>query len=207
MKTKTLFALLLLPVLGIGQELKTQDELYVGDVSKYPASQIKKLPQSAGDTIYEITTYACVISADRVYKNEKERQKIDKMKRDVKKAYPYAILAKAKLSEYETRLAALKTESEKKKYAEKAEKEIVDQFEADIRNMTLSQGKILMKLIDRETGSDSYELIKKYRGGFSALMWQGVARIFGANLKTDYDEAGDDKEIEHIVDLIDLGMI
>ncbi len=73
--------------------------------------------------------------------------------------------------------------------------------------MTRSQGKILLKLIDRETEYTSYEIVREFRGGFVAGFWQGVAKIFGANLKTEYDREGDDKMLEQIVLLYEAGLL
>jgi len=76
-----------------------------------------------------------------------------------------------------------------------------------MRRLTFTQGKILIKLIDRETSNTSYELIRQYRGKISAIFWQGIARIFGANLKSTYDPRGDDYLIEHIVREIEAGRL
>jgi len=73
--------------------------------------------------------------------------------------------------------------------------------------MTFSQGKILIKLVDRETGNSSYELVKELRGAFSAFFYQAFARIFGFNLKIKYDPEGEDREIETIVKMIETGQI
>jgi pyruvate dehydrogenase complex dehydrogenase (E1) component len=76
-----------------------------------------------------------------------------------------------------------------------------------LRKLTFSQGRLLIKLIDRETGDTSYKLIKELKGGFSAFMWQSVARIFGSNLKSEYEMEGDDAMIERIIIMIDNGML
>ena len=73
--------------------------------------------------------------------------------------------------------------------------------------MSRSQGKILIKLVYREIGNTSYELVKEYRGDFSAVFWQGIARIFGSNLKSTYEPNGEDADIEYIVRMIEAGMI
>lgn len=142
-----------------------------------------------------------------IFKSKRQAQKFDKLKRDVKKAYPYAMMASVKLKEYNAKLATMHLEAERKLYMKKAEKEIIKQFEGDIRQLTLNQGKILIKLIDRETGATSYNLVKELRGSFSAWMWQSLAVFFGANLKSEYDGKGDDKMIENIIGLIQSGEI
>lgn len=209
MKTKNalFFLLALFPATLFAQELADQPQLYVGDIAEYPKEMVTYTTSGAGDTTVNISYYTTLIVADLPFKNKKDKEKYDRLKRNVKKAYPYALLTKAKLKEFDAQAALLKTEAEKKKFAEKCEKELIAQFEKDIRNLTRAQGNILCKLIDRETDHTTFELIKKYRGSFSATMWQGVARIFGGNLKDDYDPQGDDKLIEHCVNLIELGLI
>ncbi|MBP5589974.1 MAG: DUF4294 domain-containing protein, partial [Bacteroidales bacterium] len=86
-------------------------------------------------------------------------------------------------------------------------KSIFKEFEGDVRKMTVSQGQILIKLIDRETQNTSYQLIKEYRGGLSAAFWQGVAKLFGTNLKATYDTYGEDSLIELIVQDIESGWL
>lgn len=127
--------------------------------------------------------------------------------RNVKKAYPYAKIAGKELKKLDEELAQLKSEAEQKEHIEKAEKEIMGRFEKQIRKLTISQGIILVKLIDRETGHTSYEVIKDLKGGFSAFFWQGIARIFGNNLKAEYDPNGEDAKIEDIVRGIEAGFL
>jgi hypothetical protein len=90
---------------------------------------------------------------------------------------------------------------------EKAEEELKAEFEDDIRNMTLNQGRILIKLIDRETGNSSYDLVKDLRGTFQAFFWQSIARIFSTNLKESFNPNAnkEDKMIEDIIETIENG--
>jgi len=130
-----------------------------------------------------------------------------KLRRDVLKAYPYAKLAGRKLKEINDSLANIKGERARKSYIKKTEKDLKNQFEKDLKNLTVTQGKILIKLIDRETNNTSYELVKDLRSSFQAFLWQGVARLFGMNLKSHYDPEGDDQLIELIVKGIENGDI
>lgn len=130
-----------------------------------------------------------------------------KLRRDVLKAYPYAKLAGKKLKEINDNLGHLQTDKEKRRYIKETEKELKEQFEKDLKNLTITQGKILIKLIDRETGNTSYSLVKELRGGFQAFLWQGVARLFSSNLKSEYDPLGQDQLIEGIVKGIENGDI
>ena len=142
---------------------------------------------------------------DFEYLYQKRRNR--RLVRNVKRAYPYARIAGLRLHELDRQLARLDTEDEKKEYVNKAEKEIMDQFEKEVKKLTITQGIILVKLIDRETGRTSYEVIKDLKGGITAFFWQGIARIFGNNLKAKYDPDGDDLLIEDIVRGIEAGFI
>ena len=125
----------------------------------------------------------------------------------VKKVYPMAKVAAIKLAEYNRVYSTFKTERERKNYVKGVEKELFTEFEDEIRRMKVSEGRILIKLLDRETGNSSYEIIKEFKGGFSAFFWQSVARLFGHDLKAQYDPLREDSMIENIVTQIDLGLI
>ncbi len=135
------------------------------------------------------------------------KRRYRRMIRNIKKAYPYAQIAGVKLKELDDHLATLDSEKEQKAYVNQAEKEIMDQFEKEVKKLTVTQGIILVKLIDRETGRTSYQVIKELKGGFTAFFWQGIARIFGNNLKTEYDPENQDKVMEDIVLGIEAGFI
>ena len=198
---------ILLFCIPFGLFAQTEQNLYVGDVSEYPQNMVTIELDENGDTMPHIMHYTCVIVADKVFKNQREKAKWDKLKRDVKAAYPYAVLAKMKLAEMDSQLVFIKGEKERQKYNEQCEKELTAQFESDMRSLTGTQGRILFKLIDRETGSTTYQLIKQRRGSFSAFMWQSVAFVFGNNLKAEYDPTGEDKGIEDAVRFIELGVL
>jgi hypothetical protein len=135
------------------------------------------------------------------------KRRYRRMIRNIKKAYPYARIAGIELKELDDHLATLDNEKEQKAYINQAEKEILDQFEKEVKRLTVTQGIILVKLIDRETGRTSYQVIKELKGGFTAFFWQGIARIFGNNLKTEYDPENQDKVMEDIVLGIEAGFI
>lgn len=134
-------------------------------------------------------------------------RKTRKLIRNIKKVYPYARLAGIKLRQYNQRLMEAETKKERRKLMKQAEQELKEDYGDDLRKLTFSQGHILLKLIDRETGDTSYELVEELRGKFSAFFWQSFARIFGFNLKRDYDPDGKDKKIEDIVLLIEQGRL
>jgi len=158
-----------------------------------------------GDTIPSIRLYDVWVYADYPYKNRKQYEAWTRTKYNVKKVYPYAILAAAKLKEYNRILDKMPDEKTKKAYLKVIEKELRNEFEEPLKKLTTTQGEILLKLIDRETGETSYELVKNLRGGFQAFMWQGLARLFGSNMKDEYDPTGDDIMIERAIKLIEAG--
>lgn len=124
---------------------------------------------------------------------------------NLKKVHPYVQVVRAKLDEANTALEKIPDERDRKKYLRKFEKNIFGEYEDDVRDMTITQGRLLIKLIDRETRNTSYDLIRQYRGTFSAAFWQSIARIFGTDLKAEYDPYGEDAVIEIILNEIESG--
>ncbi len=160
-----------------------------------------------GDTIPNVSIEEVIIFPRLIFKNRYRERKYRKLVRDVKKAYPYAKLAKDKLVAMESEFVKLETEKEKNKYIKTVEKQLMNEFGTELKKLTVTQGRILLKLIDRETGNTSYELVKELRGTISAVLWQTIARLFGSDLKAQYDPKGDDKLIERVVKLIEYGQI
>ncbi len=157
------------------------------------------------DTLYFANLPAFTIVKKYPRKFRAALRRHDKLVRNVKKVYPYAKIAGLKLVEYEDLLQNASSDRERRRLMKQAEKELKNEFEGDITKLTFSQGIILIKLIDRETGNSSYVLIQELRGKVIAFFWQSLARLFGYNLKTGYDPEGEDKEIEYIVQQIERG--
>ena len=128
---------------------------------------------------------------------------------NVKKVFTYAKLAGAKMHEYDSILANVSDKSERNRLMRQAEKEITDQYTEELKNLTITQGLILVRLIDRETGSTSYQVVQELRGKVRAFFYQGFARLWGYNLKTEYDPHNnpEDDEIETIMTLLERGVI
>jgi len=160
-----------------------------------------------GDTIPMVNLPTIDIIAAMSPLAAKKFNQYYKLRRDVLKAYPYAKLAGRKLEEINRELEKIKGEKARKAFIKKTEKELKEQFEKDLKNLTITQGRILIKLIDRETGHTSYALVKQLRGSFQAVLWQGIARLFSSNLKAEYDSTGEDQLIEVIVKGIENGDI
>ena len=160
-----------------------------------------------GDTIpivrlSEVEVYSFTIPTTR-----KAKRKLTKFIKNVKKVYPWARLAGIQLRRYDKLLVAAENDKERRNIMKQAEKEINENYGDDLKKLTFTQGLILIKLIDRETGSTSYSLVQDLRGKFSAFFYQAFARIWGYNLKVKYDPDGDDKQIEAIVRMIERGQI
>jgi hypothetical protein len=139
--------------------------------------------------------------------SRKEVREYQKLLRNVKKVYPYARLAKKKLIEINDTLLTMNSTRARKDYIKKVDRMLQDEFGDDLKKLSINQGLLLMKLVDRETGNTSYEIVKELRGTFSAFFWQSLALLFGSNMKVKYDVAGKDKLIEEIIIQIDNGQI
>jgi hypothetical protein len=160
-----------------------------------------------GDTLLLSTIDEVYIFPARRFSSNWEYRRYRRLIRNVKKAYPYAILAKQKFDEISAHFETLNSEKAKKAYIKQVEKEIKDEFEDDLKKLTITQGRILIKLIDREIGETSYDLLKELRGSFSAFFWQAIARLFGTNLKSEFDPLGEDRLINEIVLMIERGAL
>lgn len=136
-----------------------------------------------------------------------EYRKYERLIYNIRKVYPYALTVRQKLDEVNVKMGELESDKLRREYIKQFEKDVFSEFEDDIRDMTITQGRLLIKLIDRETQNTSYNLIREYRGGFTAAFWQGIARIFGTNLKEEYDPFGADALIEVIIYEIEAGML
>jgi hypothetical protein len=152
--------------------------------------------------IKEVTIYGLPTSSRRA-----AMRRMTRLENNIKRVYPYALIVRVKLEDVNRELEKISGDKERKKYIRDVEKNVFGDYEDDMRNMTLTQGRLLIKLIDRETQNTSYELIRQYRGGLSAAFWQGIARIFGTDLKAEYDPYGEDAIIEQIISDIEAGRI
>jgi hypothetical protein len=160
-----------------------------------------------GDTLYFVDLPEVVVFSLPWPENRRQMLRQTRTINHVKIAYPYAKLAGIKLREYEQVLMAASSDQERRKIMKQAEEELKEQFGDDLRNLTFTQGRILIKLIDRETGETSYDLVRELRGSFTAFFYQAFARIWGFNLKDNYDPEGEDELIEQIVQLIERGQL
>ena len=157
-----------------------------------------------GDTIPVVDLFTVDVITDFIFKNPCQYELWTRTKYNVKIVYPYAILAAAKLKEYDKVLGTITDEKQKKAYLRLCEKDLRHEFEDELKALTVSQGKVLMKLIDRETGKTTYEIVKQMRGSFQAYFWQALASLFGNSMKVNYN-AEEDIMIERAVKLVETG--
>lgn len=160
-----------------------------------------------GDTIPTLMIRQVVIARKRQFKNKRDYWAYARMVRNLKKVYPYAVMARERLRVIDSVYNTLGSESEKRAYAYRMQKELSSEFESQMRDLTFTQGQMLFKLIDRETGRTTYSIIKYFRGGVTATFWQGVARVFGSDLRSKFDPEGEDKLLNELVLLLEEGLI
>lgn len=129
----------------------------------------------------------------------KKKAEWTRLRNAVYVTYPYAKRAGAIMNDINRQLANVESKSKRKSIILSKEKELKKEFTDPIKDLSVYQGRVLMKLINRQTGNNCYEIIKEYKGGFTARFWQTVAFVFGSNLKQPYNASGDDREIELIV--------
>lgn len=159
-----------------------------------------------GDTIYIDQIRASKVYSKLPKMKGREWRKYYRLVHNFSKAYPYALVAKKLVLEADSTIAADKLKGVKReKYISKVQKELFEVFEGQMRNLTVTQGALIMKLIDREVGKSSYNLIKGYKSGITAGFWQGVAKMFGSDLKAPYDPEGEDKATEELVQIWEAG--
>ena len=159
-----------------------------------------------GDTVFveKIRPSKCYSRLPR--QKSKEWRKYYRLVHNFAKTYPYALASKRILLSVDSTIVADGMKRSKRdKYINQMQKELFRVFEEPMRSMTVSQGALLMKLIDREVGKSSYNIIKDYKSGIAATFWQGIAKIFGTDLKKPYDPEGDDKLTEELVKIWEDG--
>lgn len=157
------------------------------------------------------TVFIDELPASKVYpklpkQKGKEWRKYYRLVHNFSKVYPYALVARTLVEEADSTITADRLKRAKKdKYVSKVQKELFTVFEKPMRSLTVSQGALLMKLIDREVGKSSYSIIKEYKNGMAAGFWQGIAKMFGSDLKKPYDPEGDDRNTEELVKIWEAG--
>ena len=160
-----------------------------------------------GDTIASIHMPTLYCFKPLVFKNKKQQQEYNRLVRNVKKTLPIAKEVNRAIIETYEFIQTLPDEKARQKHLKAVEKSVKQQYTPRMKKLTLSQGKLLIKLINRETDSSSYELVKAFLGPFKAGFYQAFAAIFGASLKKEYHPDEEDALVEQIVLLVESGQI
>jgi hypothetical protein len=134
----------------------------------------------------------------RIFRTQADRDAYVRLEYNVKKVWPYAQFAGQRYQQLQRDLALTADKRKQKELVTACNTQIKDLFKREVENLTISQGEVLIKLIDRQTGNTSYDLVKQLKGGLDAFMLQSVARLFGHNLKETYD-TDEDRDIETII--------
>lgn len=160
-----------------------------------------------GDTIPSMRMPTLYVYKPLKFKNKKKQQEYNRLVRNVKKTLPIAKEVNRAIIETYEFLQTLPDEKARQKHLSLVEKSVKEQYTPRMKKLTLSQGKLLIKLINRETSSSSYELVKAFLGPFKAGFYQAFAAIFGASLKKEYHPEDEDAMIERIIVLIENGQL
>ena len=147
------------------------------------------------------------IYPEKKFKSPRQEKDFWKYVYKVKKVYPYAKTAAELLKKYEPEYLQLTRQKDRRQFMNKIEDELMAQYKDELKKMSVSDGRLLIKLVDRETSRTIYTLVKDFRGDVAAFFWQSLARLFGNNLKTVYDPYGEDRMTEEIVRMIEMGII
>ena len=159
------------------------------------------------DTLKIMVLNDIYVYPPQAFKSPAEEESYRRLIRDVKKTLPYAKLVYETLIETYEYIMTLPTEKEREEHLKRVEKELYAEYMPILKKMSLSQGKLLIKLIDRECSQPSYNLVKAFLGTFRANFWNLFAGMFGASLKSTWDPNGKDAATERIVELVEMGVI
>lgn len=160
-----------------------------------------------GDTIPSITLKTIFVYPELKFKSKKQQKYYNRLVRDVKKTLPIAYEVRNAVVETYEYLQTLPNDKARQQHIKKVEKGVKKQYTPRMKQLTFSQGKLLIKLIDRECNQSSYQLVKAFMGPFKAGFYQAFAALFGASLKKEYKPDDDDKLIERVVTLVESGQL
>ncbi len=200
-----LLAAIIIAFPGNAQE-ETQGELHL-KVKAYRG--YKYIVDEYGDTCRYTFIRDLNVFPPLKFKNKKQEQYYWRMVRDVRKTLPYAKLAFSALCETYEYIQTIPDKKEREKHLKRLEKDIFEQYKPVVKTMTKNQGKVLLKLINRETDQSSFNIVKAFLGSFRAGFWQTFGRFFGMNMKAGFnpEKNKDDAMIERIATLIEQGAL
>lgn len=177
------------------------------EAQKTRIDSIREATILTGDSMPHIELNEVAVLSKPTFKNKRDARRYWRLVYNLKKVLPLSKVVTGVVTEVEWNLSKLETDRERRRYIKSVEDSLWGQYEEDLRKMTISQGRLLFKLVDRETSATTYHWIEYYRGKVSAFFWQGVARIFSSNLKSGYDPEGEDQLIEELIGLIEQGYL
>lgn len=160
-----------------------------------------------GDTIPYIQLPTVYIFKPLKFRNDKERAEYYRLVRNVKKVYPISREINRTIIETYEYLQTLPNEKARQKHIKRVESGLKEQYTPQMKKLSFAQGKLLIKLVDRQSNQSSYELVKAFMGPFKAGFYQTFAALFGASLKKEYEPEGDDKLTERVVLLVESGQL
>ena len=160
-----------------------------------------------GDTLYMVQLQDIWVYPPMHFKNRRQEKFYWRTVRDVKKCLPYAKMITEDMKYADAELAKLPDDKARRKWWKAYERHLFRKYEKDFRNMYASQGRMLMKLMDRETNRTSYDLIKQYKGKVAANFWQFIAKLFRNDLKEEYDATDKDRITERVINLVEAGQL
>lgn len=172
--------------------------LHAQDTTKYMTGQVT----AEGDTLFTASIEPVTIYDKRVFKSDLDKANFNKLKRNLTVVYPYAKMAREIYEGMQEDMAGLDKKRQQKKYKKGREEELKAEFEQKLKNLTTTQGKLLVMLINRYTGNNCYGLIKELKGGMAAFGWNMVGKRYGYDLKAPY-VAADNPDIELIMTLLE----
>lgn len=170
-------------------------------------SYVTQLCVYEGDTIPYVSLPAVYIYQPLQFKNKRQARSYNKLVRDVKKVLPIANEVQHAIIETYEYLMTLPDDKARQRHLKAVEKSIKEQYTPRMKKLTFSQGKLLIKLVDRQTNSTGYELVKAFLGPFRAGFYQTFAALFGASLKKEYDPEGEDALTERVVRMVENGQL
>lgn len=195
------YLLFILFIVNIGDfELKAQDTIPAGIYPVLGKNDTVRVlaANDAGYMVPWIILNEVVIKGKRTFKSAQDEAAFNRLRYNVLKVMPYAMYAKKRYEQLERELAVTSDKKIQKQLVKACDKEIKNMFNTEIKELTITQGQILTKLIDREVGRTTFDIVKQTKGGLAAFSYQLVARVVGHNLKTTYS-ATEDRAIESII--------
>lgn len=196
-----------LPSVAGAQEAMSEETKELAMEGKRVKGFLVPVRTEFGETLPTINLGSISLYRDLKYATPRERRAYTRLVRDVKKTLPYAKMVNETMQETYEYLLTLPDDRAREAHLKRMEKELYEQYKPEMQKLTLRQGKLLLKLISRETSSSSYELIDSFLGSFAAGFWNVFAKFFGASLKVDYDPDGEDAMIERVCTEVEYGLI